>query len=415
MPYYFNIFRDKIDSDHKYVFTDGDSCDLWEVNLKSAKCKIVVRDPENNEVYTKDNIDCLTGEDWHMDESLIGKWAKAQYDLYHIDINSTTRWRYWPTIDYVQTKIDSNWESSENLWEYKLYVYLYQFDRCDENWTWKQQKYWEDGLLEQAPGCQSNFILTKPYTVQKTPSGNLTASTKTLWDFKQVDGSEIKPFSRYLNAIATSEYTPNQKVNDAMDAFIKKYEKLAVSIKKDDTEMKKVPWKNIYFIDWDFTINGWNFDTAFTFVQTNPNSTITIKWNSNLNMMILTKWNIAFKWSCTDNQNVKWIFYAKWNLVRTWVLHNDHLTNNVWCTKWWLNIKWVLIWNNFNDLMKHSRSHLETWFKSDGSRDGDETQLGRKIMNGWSVVIEYSPSIFTKGSMPPGAEDFTTALSIYKQ
>jgi hypothetical protein len=35
-------------------------------------------------------------------------------------------------------------------------------------------------------------------------------------------------------------------------------------------------------------------------------------------------------------------------------------------------------------------------------------------MDGASVLIEYSPSVFTKGSMPPGAEDFTTALSIYK-
>jgi hypothetical protein len=35
-------------------------------------------------------------------------------------------------------------------------------------------------------------------------------------------------------------------------------------------------------------------------------------------------------------------------------------------------------------------------------------------MNGASVIIEYAPSVFTKATMPPGAEDFTTALSIYK-
>jgi hypothetical protein len=191
-----------------------------------------------------------------------------------------------------------------------------------------------------------------------------------------------------------------------METFINKYSKLAVSVKKGDKQMKKVPWKNIYFIDGDFTINGRDFNTAFTFVQTNPESTITIKWDSNLNMMILTKWNIAFEWSCTNNQNVKWIFYASWKLIRRWILHNDKLTNSVWCTKWWLNIKWVLIWNNFNSLMKNSRSHLENWFNTGNKR--------WEIMNGWSVVIEYSPSIFTKSTMPPGAEDFTTALSIYK-
>ncbi len=130
-------------------------------------------------------------------------------------------------------------------------------------------------------------------------------------------------------------------------------------------------------------------------------------------MMLLTRWDIKFKWDCTSIQNVKWIFYAQGNLIREWVKKNDNLNNNVRCTKWWLNVKWVLIWKNFNDLMIKSRSHLDTWFNRDGSR-ADEPQLASKVMNGWSVVIEYSPSIFTKGSMPPGAEEFTTALSIYK-
>jgi hypothetical protein len=35
-------------------------------------------------------------------------------------------------------------------------------------------------------------------------------------------------------------------------------------------------------------------------------------------------------------------------------------------------------------------------------------------MNWASVLIEYSPSIFTKSTMPPGAEYFTTALTVYK-
>ena len=59
--------------------------------------------------------------------------------------------------------------------------------------------------------------------------------------------------------------------------------------------------------------------------------------------------------------------------------------------------------------MKNSRSHLELWF--DGVNGGKNAKT---IMNWASVVIEYSPSIFTKSTMPPGAEDVTTALSIYK-
>jgi hypothetical protein len=66
--------------------------------------------------------------------------------------------------------------------------------------------------------------------VQKTPSGNLTASTKTLGKFKQVDGNAITPFSSYLNAIATSNYEPNDKVDERLKNFIDKYEKLAVQV-----------------------------------------------------------------------------------------------------------------------------------------------------------------------------------------
>jgi len=57
--------------------------------------------------------------------------------------------------------------------------------------------------------------------------------------------------------------------------------------------------------------------------------------------------------------------------------------------------------------MNDSRSHLETWFNETPSKE-------TKVMNWASVLIEYSPSVFTTATMPPGAEDFVTALNIYK-
>ena len=315
--------------------------------------------------------------------------------------------------DWVGIK-DTNGENI--LWEYQFQIEVYKYRQCTvENEKWANQPIKEIDK----PNiwvCQSNFVLTEPYTVQKTPSWNLTASTKTLSNFKQVDGVQITPFSSYLDAIATSEYHSNQKVDGAMDTFIKKYEKLAVTVKESNWKiLKKVPWKNIYFVKWDITpSNIIKLDKPATFVQTEWDTII--DWNVNNNIMILTKHNIRFIWDCTKDQTVKWIFYAKWNLIRTWVDKNNNIHNKVWCTKWWLHIKWVLIWDNFNDLMKNSRSHLDTWFKRDGSRSTTDTQkLKTKIMNGASVLIEYSPSIFNKSTMPPGAEDFTTALSIYKQ
>ena len=58
--------------------------------------------------------------------------------------------------------------------------------------------------------------------------------------------------------------------------------------------------------------------------------------------------------------------------------------------------------------MNNSRSNLNGWFYA----TNDEKK--RVVMDGASVLIEYSPSVFTTSTMPPGAEYFTTALSIYK-
>ena len=418
LPLYLNVYRES--GGYDYVFSNSNDCEGGEVNLASLKCKIRILRPDNNAIaYTSDEFDCLTlGEDRFTSNNnpLIKNRAEKQTDLYEIIPFEGGAWKYRPTI--MVTSWDKleirNRNGEEILWEYKYQIMLTSYDQCavDSNWN---GEWWKTiNLGDNAAVCQNNFVLTDSYTVQKTPSGNLKASTDTLEKFKEVNGRTVKPFSSYLNAISTTEYHPNDKVNQAMDAFIKKYEKLAVSVKKYNKQMKKVPWKNIYFISGDQIIEGGDFNTPFTFVQTNPNSTITIKWNSSLNMMILTKWNIAFEWNCEANQTVKWIFYAQGNLIRNWVEKNNNLNNSVWCTKGWLNVKWVLIWNDFNSLMTKSRSHLETWFKRDGSRDGDDQQLANKVMNWASVVIEYSPSIFTKSTMPPGAEDFTTALSIYK-
>jgi hypothetical protein len=96
----------------------------------------------------------------------------------------------------------------------------------EENPTWQQTSP-EDYFTP----CQNNFVLTDPYTVQKTPSGNLTASTKKLDNYRYLSGSSV--FSALLGAISASEYTPNGNVSGAMDTFIKKYKNLAVEVKTD--------------------------------------------------------------------------------------------------------------------------------------------------------------------------------------
>ena len=60
-------------------------------------------------------------------------------------------------------------------------------------------------------------------------------------------------------------------------------------------------------------------------------------------------------------------------------------------------------------MMNGSRSNLNDWFSASTS-----DKKKKIIMDGASVLIEYSPSVFATSTMPPGAEEFATALNTYK-
>jgi hypothetical protein len=301
----------------------------------------------------------------------------------------------------VETTDSSKWNNGGKYWEYALYVTQVKYLQCNEYGEWV-------GHTTNS-GCQSNFVFTDSYTVQKTPSWNLSASTKKLKDFLYLNGSEV--FSELIGDIQATDYKPDAKVWEAVDKFISKYKKLAVWVKSTKTssplkanKLSKVPGKDIYFAEGDVTIKWNNIKNPFTIVQVSWDTTIV--GDIDHNVMLLTYWNIIFSWDCTKNQNVKWIYYASGNLIRKWVNKNNNTSHNYWCTKWGLQVQWVLIWNNFDELMKKSRSHLENRFKNDQKKE---------VINWASVVIEYSPSIFSSATMSPGAEDFITALSVYKK
>ena len=358
----------------------------------SSKCYFSL-DPDRDE---KENRALLPSAVYYIEK--FGSWAEVS-----VDVGAGNYELIWSFQK----------EGSKHYWEYRIVLDNVKYLQCkgsEENPTWQQTS-----PEEYFTPCQNNFVLTDSYTVQKTPSGNLTASTEKLSKYKYLNGSST--FSGLLGAISASEYTPNDNVNKAMKKFVDKYSKLAVSVNVwnssflDWKNIKKVPWKSIYFVDGDITINwgGKNINKPFTIVQTKGKTTI--KWDVKHNMMLLTNGDIVFQWTdCTKDQTVKWIFYAGWKLNRYEKYRNNSSNATTWCTNGWLHVQWVLIWNNFNNLMENSRSHLNDWFTRKNDSDG-----GRSVVMNWaSVLIEYSPSIFTKGSMPPGAEDFTTALSIYK-
>ena len=390
------------------------------IALNSMVCSYAIIDPDLNTKLTG-NFPCLTEENFTVEplyNSRLEVWKNtmcgtSNNKCYFSFTTKATKTKLWSNLN----TIPNFWEGRTRFWEYKISMTKISYLQCID-WKWTQKDKTSEKEL-----CSSTFMLTNPYTVQKTPSGNFKASTETLSKYKycekyeKVEGTnnlkciEWNSIDRLLNAITPSAYKQNEAVNKAMEGFINKYSKLAVSAWN---WLKKVPGKNIYFVNGPICLwsecNVIKLDKPTTIVQIDWSAEI--KWDVNTdNLMLLTKWKIKFSDpnSCTQRQIVKWIFYEEKWIERELVTKNkpDRVKKQgaKRCTEWWLTIKWVLIWDWLEQMMEYSRSNLNGWHKS---------KTAQTVMNGASVLIEYSPSVFTKGSMPPGAEDFTTALSIYK-
>jgi len=390
---------------------EGSKCgDDDSIALNSMICSFEIRD-WNRKIVDSWTFPCLRDTNWKWsnwvsDTWLLNAWMTYWKDKYRWDGSYKFFWSFTNNGNAITLRSNLNYLSTsewkvDTFWEYKISLTSIEYLQCRSG-KWSL-------VSPVIDHCENNFVLTNSYTVQKTPSGNLRASTTELDKYLYMNGNEVVKASALLNAIATSEYAPNKNVNDAMNNFITKYSKLAVKVSDG---LKKVPWKSIYFVDKDIPL--WCKDsvislkTPTTIVQTTWNTTIC--GDVDYNMMLLTNWTIKFRDenSCNHRQTVKWILYANSWIFRESVKKNtkSRLNENKRCTEWWLTIKWVLIWQGLDGMMQNSRSNLNDWFET--------TDKKWIVMNWASVLIEYSPSVFTKSTMPPGAEDFTTALSIYK-
>ena len=429
LPFYRNIERIKSDDlmskgwfDEKdygywdvntYKNLQNTSCNTaWQIALSSMVCHFVIKDWKGNEKASW-SYPCLNEKN-ASNPRIVDAWIAWQRTVYHdkMDSYSPNLWTDYTFRSNVYT-ISNFGNNAEYFWEYKISLNKVDYLYCDaETNEWTP---WPAAVAE----CTSDFALTNPYTVQKTPSGNFRASTTVLGKYLYMNGSST--MSGLLSAISTTEYEATPSVDNAMEDFKNKYKKLAVTVTSSNWKViKKVPGKNIYFVEWNIEL-WWDnpdikFDKPVTFIQTQWNTKI-YGSVTNLNMMLLTDGTITFSdinncnpTQTQTRQTVKWIFYAKSWLIRDWVKMNKATGEYKRCSEWWLTIRWVLIWKGLQWMMDASRSSLNDWFNAD-----TDTKKKNTVMNWASVLIEYSPSVFTKSTMPPGAEDFTTALSIYKQ
>ena len=375
----------------------------------------------------------------------------SEYPIYNYFINSHQTNADGASIATVQALTDGNTRCSDDsngdcqLWEYKIVLERVDYDVCvDGEWKpWKRS----------GPVCEVDVAITRPYAMQIS-----TFNASPIWaseDWKFLRNFYDINWDSLLNSrtdlanimdISDTEYSNEDNVQEEIDAFKEKYEKLAVTVTTDISKsnsivnklkkawvntIKKVPNQHIYFLKWnngtlEFT-QDWFKDTTSAYTIFVDWMDVEIEWNVLQYAMIITTKHMSFKdgWSndrksrCASWwQVVQWLYVAwDWfeaaNGESNWELRNTH-EDELWCPWWWLHVKWVLIWDGIDNIVSSKRSQLNSWFNTTSSNENTIRRERRQKIIAWaSVLIEYSPSLWK--TLPPWAEVFTESLEVYRK
>ena len=432
--------------------------DLWKIDLRTMQCTFAVYGPGkgNSKVVSPFTTDCINVDGWSSSngktypliQSFIDQNKKGWFGGSMLDhlgktknvFDSLDNWEY-PTLLPLSSKlIISNFGTSsarligkgtqslssrdiQTFGEYKLSLERIGYQTCVSSTDGKNNSTYK--LSTKKDGyervCEVDFAVTDHYLVQKSPYGEVSASTP-LKGYQTKRGEPLFDANKSVNA---SNYKVPASLGKTYDRFVAKYSKLAKKVKGN---LKKVPGKSIYFVEGDQQIDLQNMgiatDKPFTLIA-KDGADILIKGSLYSNAMIMTKGHIIFDAynACNGELNkyghagqmVKGIFYAEKgfgssnhkNLKNT----AEKLSENERCNYGNLHIKGVAI-GDLSDVVKNRRSELYTWFKWNG---GGKSPAEKRdiVINGASVLVEYNPSL--RGNLPPGAEEFNKALSVYRK
>lgn len=376
--------------------------------------------------YQKSSMECFFRvENWEWEQYIFSSncyendWPNIAQDFlsdYGYSLTSSDYdWRRLVQIDAAKF----NW-----LWEYKIDLYKVEYKVCSYQWqdSFWNPIYWWDSWDYDWTVCQMNFSVSEPYLLQKWSTLS-TVSNNVLGNMKYLDNTKIFEESDLSN-IRVSSYTWWEDLSYILNDFIDKYENLAV---KPDisselniiSNIKKVPNKNIYIIDWWWsTINlkpNANVSSPSTFIIKNWNLKIRDNLDWNL-VFIVPDWTVEFETSdCDDTQVVEWIFIAK-TFIADRIINDD--SNSDWCKDWRMKLDWMLIWiqaNPFNDLLDRKRSF---WWMKDGNnvihinRSDVEEKLLR-VFDWASLLIRTNTDIWM--NLPPWTDELMEKLQIIKK
>jgi len=121
---------------------------------------------------------------------------------------------------------------------------------------------------------------------------------------------------------------------------------------------------------------------------------------------------------CQSTQTVQGIFVTNKGFAVNASNRYQKLINNdldiARCQYGGLKVKGVLIGDDIEQLIYGRRSQLNHRFAVANLGDTQiKAERRNEIFNGASVLIEYSPAL--REQLPPGANEFTKALEVYKK
>jgi len=386
---------------HPESFTTTSDCsssnDKNKVIASSMKCTFELQKPGWNR-KTLRTMDCVSNPDDRIFNYFIDNYINE----------GTNPWMYafdrWTFNDWVD----------DDLWEYKIRLNEITYDYCDSEW--QRRSSITDNV------CESNFTITKPYLVQKSAFGtNPKATNIDLGDFYDINWSRLINRTDLADVMIldANDYR-STNINTIVDDFVSRMDRLAVPtsipawLAWQWVTAKKVPNRDIYVLEWgDYITLKKDASVTRPFTLIVKDATLIIDWNIDVNwMFIVQNWNIRFDdTSCDGPQTVKWIFVTKESFSAIKNI-NDNL-NEEWCNAWWLHVKWVLIGGWIENLVTNKRSNLSKWFNVSWSESSIRIQRRNMIFNWASVLIEYSPELWQQ--LPPGADEFTETLEVYKK
>lgn len=278
--------------------------------------------------------------------------------------------------------------------------------------------------------CQMNFGVTKQYAVTRTSKGT-ASTTKDLDTYKRQDESKVLQTNEMIKAL--DPFTLVNADKNLIVQMVNKYVNLAV--KADTIEDKlannttvtkaivsKVPGKNIFVIDAKtpdgkkglITVldNSTYQGGAFTLIVINGDLVIKGNLTKNPNgMFIVRDGDLTFSAIADAQQNnqdqlVKGIFIGLNNVKAEGDGYQSAFNNDLnkpWINGGRLTINGIMLGGDLTKLIEGRRSVVENWFDK---RNADG------LLDDGAIVIKANPEIFT--NLPPGAEDISLTLNVFK-